>query len=332
MSTVAIKADLTPLPQEPPKEWLLFPYGENTARWMDGKEHTFDFKPEQAARVMAAYKRGGRELSLDYNHASLDPKAGERERRAAGTFQLEQRDDGLWMTDIRYTEDAESYVRKREYPFISPVWNRDKAGPLEVINVALTPNPALLGIKPLIASQHHSPQEEENTVKLETLKASLGLPEDTTEDEALQTVAALQTFQGSVLELAGSDDRDSALGTLQAWHDKAAQVDTLQASLDQITQERETQERETLIASALSSRKLTPAQKEWASSVPVATLKSYLASAPTVVPDEIPETEPDAETQLKWSEMSYVEKANLSQSDPELYAQLKAEHNAGTGE
>ena len=329
---MGIKTDLIPLPQEPPKEHLLFPYGKNTARWLDGKEHTFDFTPEQAARVVKSFERGGRDLSLDYNHMSLDPKAGERERRAAGAFRLEQRDDGLWMTDIRFTEDAENFVKKREYNYFSPVWNRDDQGVLEITNTALTPNPALLGIKPLIASQHYSPQEEENDMQLETLKASLGLPEDTTEAEALEQVQALQNFQGSILELTGAEDRDSAVGTLTAWQASVQRADALQAQLDEHTTAAENQERGTLIASALGSRKLTPAQAKeggWAQTVPVATLKSFLASAPTVIPGEIDEDgTPQIETK-SWDDMSNMEKHALKEANPDLYEQLR---NAPAGE
>lgn len=136
----------------PVRQFCLFPYG--TTQTSKG-ELVLD--AECAQEVMRRYQeytagRGGW-LDIDYGHLSQtnedDPEAGV----SAGKFKLELRDDGLWVTDIHYTDRAWEKVATEEYRYYSPVVQYDKGRRLvEVSQLGLTNIPAIYGTPPLALS------------------------------------------------------------------------------------------------------------------------------------------------------------------------------------
>jgi phage I-like protein len=321
------------LGNEPPTEFLIFPAGSFRARWDDGSEHEGLFDAKAAEAVIRSFGERGHDLPVDYNHNTMKAKGPVDDRlvRAAGSFELEVRDGALYAVNVKWTADAEAYIRGREYRYISPVWSSaDDGRPVEVFNVALTPNPAMLGYRPLVATAHvpASAGRKDTSMDLKKFAASLGMPEGTQEADVISAAGRLRTFQSTVLSIVGATDPDAAVGSVQAALAKAGQVDQLQAKLDAQAAEAERQEREVLVAAALKDRKLSPAQAAeggFARTAPLATLKAFLKDAPRIIPDEVREPGPSG-VQKKWAELSPIEKHNLHGRNPELYQALKAEH------
>lgn len=92
---------------------------------------------------------------IDYEHQTLNTASNGQPAPAAGWFKrLEWREgDGLYVTDARWTERASAMIKAKEYRFISPTFHYDKHGNvLDIVNAALTNNPALDGLTELAAA------------------------------------------------------------------------------------------------------------------------------------------------------------------------------------
>jgi hypothetical protein len=128
-------------------EWLrLLPLGQ--VNLVDGRP-SFEVDPESLAELVQAFSARGTDLVIDYEHQSL--KGGQAP--AAGWIKdLEVREDGLWAK-VEWTNQAEEYIRRREYRYFSPVLRLDPESrrPQELMNVALTNVPAIRGLTPLVA-------------------------------------------------------------------------------------------------------------------------------------------------------------------------------------
>lgn len=325
-------AATAPVNQEPPGEHRIFPLGRVEARFDDGRELSFEFDRAAAERVMEVYRRRGHDLTIDYNHQQYLGDGDDRVRRSAGSFELELRDDGLWMTNIRWTDDAAAYIRRREYRYISPAFLLDETRRvIEVLNVALVPNPATLGAMPLVASRQQSgtPPEARRTetrVDENQVRELIGLASGASSSEVRTRLLALTNFEAAVRQrLNDAPDRETAMGRLEALAASAAQSDQLRQQLGELQVSVEASERSQLISQALSARKLTPAQTAeggWAQTVPLATLKAFLASAPTIVAGEI-EQGADVPAEKTWDQLSGVERARLHETDRARYIELR---------
>ena len=234
----------------------------------------------------------GTTSALDYNHRSLEG-VDDHTGRAAGSFELEVRDTGIWATNVQWTETAADYIRKREYRYTSPVWNHDENGrPLEIFNLALTPNPAMLGYQPLVASAQPPPEEGK---MLEKLRRQLGLSESATEEEILAKLASLQgaaTQMASLAAMTSRTDPAEVVGVVQASLQSAAKVKTLEAENADLKRKVSESEITALVEEGEAQGKLTPAMASaikgddegfaWARE-PKA-LRAYLQVASAVVP------------------------------------------------
>ena len=142
---------------EPPTEFRLFASGQN--RTHDGRG-TFTFDDLSCASVRKCMEeRGIQDYAIDYEHASLsflmaDPAES---GKAAGWFKPEIRDGALFATRVEWTEAATAKLKAREFRYFSPAADFDEASDgskriTKLVNCALTNNPALAGIPPLMAS------------------------------------------------------------------------------------------------------------------------------------------------------------------------------------
>lgn len=153
----------------------------------------------------AAANFGG--ILVDYDHFSLDT---EKPSEAAGWIvDLQNRADGVYA-QIRWAGDGETKVRSGAYRYVSPVFNGsdcESVGgalrPLRLVNVALTNDPNMKGIKPLSNRSQEPGQEEPGNQKpRETgrkgstmdykaeLLALLGLPAEATDEQITAAKAA----------------------------------------------------------------------------------------------------------------------------------------------
>ena len=127
-------------------EVRLFTFGKN-----ETEKGTFVLSKADAAACLAAWQARGTDLSWDYEHDVT--KDGRGACPAAAWCSLEVRGDGLWATNIRWTDRARAHLEAKEYRYFSPFFEHTEEGHiLNVINVALTNIPATHGIAPLVAA------------------------------------------------------------------------------------------------------------------------------------------------------------------------------------
>lgn len=137
---------------EPPTEFLIFPFG--TIETVHG-DYLFDQAAAEA--VLAEAAEWGNQLSIDWNHQqprALEGVTPTGEAPAAGWFDLELREDGLWAVSVEWTPDAAEALSKREYRYFSPWLHYELAtGRIQRLNnLALTNLPATQDMEPIVAT------------------------------------------------------------------------------------------------------------------------------------------------------------------------------------
>lgn len=125
--------------KKPPKEFLLLPYGR-----METTKGNFILTHEAAAEVMMKYKEHGADVNIDYEHQALKATEEPQPAPAAGWGKLSLRDDGIWMTNVKWSDKASTYLTNGEYRYFSPAFSVDPDTKeiSELINVAITNLPA----------------------------------------------------------------------------------------------------------------------------------------------------------------------------------------------
>lgn len=96
---------------------------------------------------------------IDYDHQSLFAQGRDEPTPAAGWFKnLEWReDDGLYVTDVRWTDTAAQMLRAKEYRYISPVFTYGNTGDISQLRgAAITNTPALDGLTDLTAATNNT--------------------------------------------------------------------------------------------------------------------------------------------------------------------------------
>jgi len=93
-------------------------------------------------------------LMADYEHASLNPSSPVA-FASAKKWTPVVRDGALWATDIKWTDRARTYIAGGEYRYFSIAAHVDAKSRrvLQMVNFALTNNPAANDINPLIAAR-----------------------------------------------------------------------------------------------------------------------------------------------------------------------------------
>lgn len=136
--------------KEPPKEFRIFAFGTT-----ETENGAYVFDKEAAEAVLADRARRGIDTSLDYEHASLKDPPPPEGAPAAGWYDLELREDGLWATNVRWTPRALEYLKNGEYRYTSPAFYIDKKTRrvTKFINIALTNDPAHRDQEPLVAAK-----------------------------------------------------------------------------------------------------------------------------------------------------------------------------------
>jgi phage I-like protein len=308
--------------EQPPREFKIFEYGANYGTKAGGSPEAVYLTPENAARIVAEWKRRGIDGAGDYEHAL--PHA-EGAKPASCWFELEARVDGLWAVNVRWTPRALAFFQAKEYRYFSPFFYTapdadGRAQVVELTNLALTNWPATDGQKPLIAlarrawTRGASMNATELAAKIQELLTAAGLDEAAAKTAALEIAllvaapapeapaeapAAEPMGQGMDPEAAaiaaaarsvtGQKTAGAVAGALQAMGELTRQAHALSTRVGEL--EREARER--LISDAIGDGRLTPAQKAWARKQSTETLKGYLAVAVPQGPGA-PKVEPPA--------------------------------------
>lgn len=139
------------LPEGLPSEFLLLKFGET-----DTTQGPYRLDLASAKEIVTTAQTRKLKFNFDYNHASLDPKNTE-DGIAAGWFDIELKEDGIWAKNIRWTPKAAQYLSTREFAYYSPAIKLNKNGyAIRLINVALTNLPATSDINSLVALSENS--------------------------------------------------------------------------------------------------------------------------------------------------------------------------------
>lgn len=331
--------------------WLrLLPLGE--VNLVDGRP-SFEVDPQSLADMVKAFAVRGTDLVIDYEHQSL---TGGQAPAAGWIKDLEVREDGLWA-QVEWTNQAEGYLKQREYRYFSPVLrlDPDTRRPQELMNVALTNIPAIQGLTPLMAKwggealtalgSEAGPGPEildlasSETDNLETcqeknqwaeaLRAKLGLEPEAPESALWQKSAELLQDLAHDLELPAEATISQVKGGLEALKAGKAQVTALQEELTALKERLTEETSNRAVEEALMAGKISPAQKEWALSYcrqDPESFRAYVEQAPRVVPVgerlNLGEERHREDQGLTPEELAICRAINLT---PEAYSQAKGE-------
>jgi len=295
-------------------EVKLFPAGEFAAR--DGRG-PWRMDADIAARVIERARERNTDIVIDYEHQTLNAPINGQPAPAAGWFNgdgLEWRDgDGLYATNVRWTERARSMISAGEYRYVSPVFLfiPETGEVLEILHVGVTNDPALDALPALAeqaAARMTQYQPEEGTT-VDQLKQLLGLAQEATEAQVQQALAALKSNLAETLGLeqnATADEIQDKLAALKSKADAAEgqeqalaalkrgenpdpgrfvpldQVHELRNEVSSLRAEQTQREVEELVQAGLSDGRILPAQESWARDLggkDLQALKSYLETA-----------------------------------------------------
>lgn len=243
---------------------------------------------EAAAILIARNAARKSRRVVDYEHQTFRAAENGKPAPAAGWIDsLEWREgDGLYAS-IEWTDAAAKMIAAGEYRFLSPVFPYDSTGrPIDIRAAGLTNDPGLDGLTDLAAlSAFFSTTSAEETAVNELLKkllGTLGLPETTSEADALSGVAALK---------AKADQQTTQIATLTAQvgvvdpskYVAVATMQALQTELTALKAEKTASEAARLVSAAMAEGRLLPAQKEWAENLgksDLVALKAYIEATP----------------------------------------------------
>ena len=304
--TATVQHDATGLPIA----WRLFPFGPITIT-RDGVRAAGTFTADHADSILAFAADKGTPVPIDAHHAlfhlaqqlgleeSQLAAAGVGSSLAVGFGQLAKRPDGLWLTDVQWTDIGAKLIRAGAFRYFSPVLRGNADGRYRVTSTALTNNPAFNGLDAIAAEsddhmtrdilrlsdlpQPSQPQPKGNAKNMNTLldklQALLGLPDaialadDGTPPDGL--TAAIDALAGRlpVLQAAATGlaavrdalaldaDADPAAiqGALAGILAKAGQHDTIAERVAALEADRAAADRTAVIAKGIAQGKLTQA-------------------------------------------------------------------------
>ncbi len=222
----------------------LFPDGDFAAR--DGRPGSIKgcaakawrLDADIAAALIAKIEARETPLFLDYEHHTLTAKDAGHKAVAAGWIEVLAYVPGQGLfARVAWTDAAREHIRADEYRYISPLFTFDpqSGAVLNLINAALTNNPALDGLAAVAAVNQVAITDQPHTEApmdelLERLRWMLNLPVTTTAEEIMAQLDKLKgmiaaegdTAATSVDLLAILAGKDAAIADLTA---KAATPD-----------------------------------------------------------------------------------------------------------
>lgn len=225
------------------------------------------------------------QVLIDYDHQTLFIKENGKPSPAAGWFKnVEYREnDGLYATDVEWTEAAKLSIQNKEYRYISPVlsFNKKTGEVTSILMAALVNYPALDGLNDLAAAHFNFKTTEENPMNKELL-ALLGLSSDADDNAILSAVKSLQqsktdevtALNAEITSLKNKSPDDSRFVPV-------AVVTELQTQLAALSAGIEDGKIEKLITSNLTKLPTEGLQK-WAAGQSLESLSAYLENAPEV--------------------------------------------------
>lgn len=293
-------------PDQVPTEFRLFKLGQNRAYHIGRGESQILFDEQAANRVMNAYRSDGIDrIAIDSEHQTFAAAENGKPAPAYGWFIPEVRADGLYASDVKWTDEGKALIASKAYRFFSPTCEveMDKEGncrPVRLLPAALTNLPALRDIQPLMAARADTDTTSKESPKMKLLLAALGCKEDADEPTALGAFEQFKDAYANLLALSGKGTLVEAAATLKDWKAKAEQFTVLSTELETLRAEKAKAELDGLIDGAVKDGRLAPAKKdqmlELAQKFGLDGVKAFLSMLPKVpAPAEEPKVEPKQE-------------------------------------
>lgn len=252
-----------------------------------------------AARVIERVTKRSDARVVDYEHQTIYSEKNGQPAPAAGWFKnLEWREgDGLYATDMEWTDRAHGLIAAKEYRYISPVFAYDqKTGEvLDILHAGITNNAGLDGLTDLAAlaakfdADHspadlgdNNPKEQSMSEMLKKMLAEIGLQETATEAEALAAVTALKANADKTATLETEVAALKSTAPDPAKYVPADTVKTLQSEVATLTARIHGAELDSLIDAGMKDGRILPAMESWARDLgkkDLAQLKVYLDNA-----------------------------------------------------
>lgn len=116
---------------------------------------------DAANRIVARFDEQGVDLVIDFEHATTDVEEGKREKApAAGWVKALEYipGEGLFATDVEWTDEAKRAIEAKEFKYISPVIavDKDTDDLLRIHSVALVNRPRTREIPELLAASENA--------------------------------------------------------------------------------------------------------------------------------------------------------------------------------
>jgi len=238
-------------------EWIqLLPTGPDV-QGRDGRKWIHD-RPDV---VLAAFAAEGKDIPVDWEHASeIKAPNGDQAPAAGWIRKMELRNGETWV-QVQWTARAVEHIRNREYRYISPVFIYEKESRriVRITSAGLTNQPNLY----LTAFNNENPTgKEKNQMELAQLLAALGLPATATFAEALNRIGAVKQDCAIALNRAENPPLDKFVP--RADYDKIVEKATNaeKALNTKINADLET-DIKTELDGALKAGKITPATADY---------------------------------------------------------------------
>lgn len=280
---------------------------------VDSSKGTF-FVDEESYRLMVAgIAKRGVDLVVDYEHQTLSGS----EAPAAGWVKALRLGDGCIEADVEWTSRGSEYLKNREYRYLSPVVTVRKSDgkATGLHSLALTNTPAIEHMSAIVNSENF--EGGTNTMDFKNaLLRLLGLGEGATDEQIEEAVEArlkggeeAVVANKSVCELLGLKANAPA-------SDVAAAIQTLQHTIASDAAAK-------AVELALKDGKITPAQKDWATSYALSDPKGFAkfaAAAPRVVPmGEVVGGKPSTVEKLNEETLAVCKLLGLDAADVQKY-------------
>ncbi|NLT24760.1 MAG: hypothetical protein GXX82_17080 [Syntrophorhabdus sp.] len=280
-----------------PTEIQVIPFGYHKT-----PKGPFELNHEGAAAIIEAFEAQKNDMVIDYEHQTFaDPPV---EAPAAGWIKqlINRGEDGVWAA-LEWTEKAKQYIANKEYKYVSPVFLKrisdDRV--VRLINVALTNQPNIDGMAPLINKFGFEGSKNTKEATMKDLLKLLGLTEDAKEEAAIAAVNKLMTdLQANkatvaviankgvldALGLAATATESEIVGTIEAMKQSHTKIDDVMKELNALKTSLTQKGADDAVEMAMKEGKITPAQKDWALDYAKRDLegfKVFVSKAPVVV-------------------------------------------------
>lgn len=268
-------------------EWIPYMPAPDANGWVTGEDGRQWRLPNP--RALAGKVR--RKLPVDFNHSNdlVAPLGGESP--ATGwILEFEVRDDNTTWARVDWNERGLNALRGRDYGFISPAFDHDKAGVIARYAGASLVNHPNFTTLPALNRAGANPAGDPDMKIPKSILDALNLKEDATEDEAVRAINAKQADLERATNAAKTPDLNRYVP--RADHDAAVERATAaEQKLKEDADARLKAEVDAEITAALKAGRITPASEEYHRSIcaqegGLEKFRQFVKVTPKVVDDD----------------------------------------------